>query len=601
MQVRLTPPQGSGVFYSDSNCSSTVTNYVNIPVDQHAVTIGFKAHGIDTSYLSFGKISIGFESGNISVFGTVPMGKSEFAVNVVNPEDPWFAYPSPPSFSGAEIIGSHEFPDSYIEIPLLTNYQELKDILCSTNPGVNGYRSCTAAEVNKKSTPPYTFNWLSSDAINGNSFYIRFVFNNGTRDINLSTTGLYSLNFKVVNCNTIASSASPTISYLNSLTGPIICLPSSVTYIKDSTLGFNFVTGQKTSLIGHSSMTSVLDGSTHPGDIISIMGANFNPSTDYYVSNLKLINFASVTNGINISNLAPSTPVNGTISRVFISDSGAATTGKKLVTISNNSSTYSNLSISKSIFDLALPNNFGIEILNSSNLSISKTEINVQNQTGFGIYINNTSSQSNVKIDNNRILTQGAIPLKFYNSGATSINNINILNSKFFMTGTGSSTSPLILLGEKFDNININGNLFQSSSGTSNLSLLYFNNSVASLNNGQIIDNTFTQGYFNAPIFLISTSSQSVNITDFSNNSLGYIGSAAGTSSIFKILTSSILNIYTNSAEAPSSGNYSCSDSTNNFSSALSNAGYVGGGFGIGTIALSNGTMSNVSNRCAGF
>ncbi|NUM59875.1 MAG: right-handed parallel beta-helix repeat-containing protein [Bdellovibrionaceae bacterium] len=601
VQVRLTPPQGSGVFYFDPNCNSTATSSVNIPVDQHSVTLGFKAHSIDASYLNLGKISIGVDSGNISVFGVAPMLKSEVTVSVVDPEDPWYAFPSPPSFSGAEVIGSHEFPASHIEIPLMTNYQELKDILCSTNPGANGYRSCTSSEINKNTTPPYSFNWLSSDAINGSSFYIRFVFSNGTRDITLSTTSLYGLNFKVVNCDFVASTATPTISYLNSLTGPVICLQKNATYLKDSTLGFNFVTGQRTSLIGHSSMSSVLDGGTYPGDIISIIGSNFTPSADYYISNLKLINFGSVAYGINIQNLSPSVPVKGSISKVLISDSGAATTGKKLILIANNSSTYSNLNISKCMFDLALSNNSGIEILNSSNISVTNTEINVQNQTGFGIYINNSSSQSNLKIENNRILTQGAIALKFYNSGATSINNINILNSKFFMTGVGSASSPLIFLGEKFDNINILGNLFQSSPSTANFSLLHFNNTVSSMSNAQVVNNSFTQGYFNAPIFLINTSSQSVNISDFSNNSLGYIGNAASTSSIFKILTSSVLNIYTNSAESPSSGNFSCSNSTNNFLNVLSNAGTVGGGFGIGTISISNGTMNNTSNTCKGF
>lgn len=603
MNLFIKAPQGSGSFYTLPNCSGAPINNFPLISGNYELNIGFKANSLPLASLVTGKIPIQLHFGSIRLQNSLFSGPSEILFDVADQYDPWFISAMPPSFNGAEIVGTHEFndggsPNTFKYIPLLGNYTDIASVECSATPGT-GYSPCSAAELDNSSIP-YKYKWASSNAAASVARYVRFNYTNsgggsGNREIKISGDVLYGSNFKVLQCDTLV----PANTAIESMTGSgVLCLPANSIHSRSSATAFT-LTSTRTSLIGHSSMTSELQGASQSANIFYSSATNI-PTSSFFVANLKFRNITSSMPAIGFSNPVATVTMTGEFNNIDIYDSGTAST-TNFIDIANNDP---DLTLKFRNIKLAASgaNNIGIYIHDSSNISLENSDLDVPSAL-YGINITNTSgSGSSIKITNTSVKTTIGPALYFSNSTAANGNGIEITNSRFHMTGSGNASTAVVKITNKINNLYFDNNIIDADPGTPNLDLLHLFSSAPSDFTAFMRTNTFTQGYFGSTVIGIE-GGYDMNITDFSDNSMATTALVNNNANgMFNIFAATTLNIWTNISVPANGGNLACSNNPSYiFTTPLTNNGTIGGGLGIAGISTIMNNMSLTSKRCSGL
>lgn len=610
MNLVFKAPQGAGSFYTLPDCSGAPIGSISISNPNYEINIGFKANSLPIASLVSGKIPMQFHFGSLRIQNSLFSGPSEILFNVVDQNDPWFLHALPPAFNGAEIVGTQEFndggtPNTFKYIPLLANYTELAytgtapNIECSATPGT-GYSPCTASELDTSSPPPYKYKWSYLNAASNTPRYVRFNYTNsygsGNREIKISADALYGTNFKVLQCDSIASVNAP-IETLSGYSG-VVCLPENSVHARSSTTALT-LSSTRTSFIGHSSMTSEIRGGPYAANIFYSAATNI-PTSSFYMANLKFRNINSSNPAIGFANPTVASTVIGTFNNIDIDDGGTASS-TVIVNIANNDPDLT-LRFRNMKIKTTGPNNTAVMITSSSNVSIEDSNIDT---TGLhGIFVSTASGTgSNIKVLNTEIKTTLGIALELANNSATSGAGIEIYNSRFQMYGAGNAGVPVVKLTNKIITGIFDNNVIMSDPGAPNSRLLEINSSVSNDISLSIRNNTFLQSYYGSPVIGISGGGSIVStISDFSGNSMTTTSITNNNAmGVFNIATSTSLNIYTNISIPVGGANIACSNNASYiFTPSYVNNGALGGGLGLGTIPVIMDNMSVTSKRCSG-
>lgn len=603
MNLVFKAPQGAGSFYTLPDCTGAPVSNIPLTSGLYELNFGFKANSLPVASLVSGKLPMQFHFGSIRIQNSLFSGPSEITFDVADQQDPWFLHAMPPSFNGAEIIGTHEFddggsPNTFKFIPLLGNYTDLTSVECSATPGT-GYSACPGTELDTGSIP-YKYKWSSVNAATPTSRYVRFNYSNGggsgNREIKISPDALYGNNFKVVQCGTIITANTP----IESISGTgVICLPANSIHSRSSATAFTLAS-PRTSLIGHSSMTSEFQGGPYSANIFYSTASNI-PASNFYVANLRFRNLNSASPAIGFTNPVEASAVIGELNNIDIDDGGTVSS-TVMVNIGNNDP---DLTIKLRNFKIKTTgaNNTAIMISDSSNILIENSSIDT---TGLhGIFVSNASGTGSIiKVTNTEVKTTLGVALELANQSATNGSGIEITNSRFQMYGAGNSSVPVVRMTNKLTSALFDNNVVMSDPGAPNLQLMQINTNINNDITMSMRTNTFLQSYYGAAALSITGGGSFIStISDFSDNSIVTTSSINNNSfGIFNIATSTTLNIYTNTSIPAAGGNLACSNNTSYiFTPTYVNNGSLGGGLGLGTISVIMNNMSLTSKRCIGL
>ncbi|MCB0368070.1 MAG: hypothetical protein KDD45_01195 [Bdellovibrionales bacterium] len=535
LDINVTVPQGQGQLYNDPNCSSPLGGSVSIPVGSFYQNFYLK---LSTQAAS---LPINIKGSGYSLTSVLPGSPSVFTLNPISHQDNWSLKLYPPSFNGAEIIGTHEFDGGG-----LGTYKLIPFTFDTTNPGT----SLECSNDSSTWTPCTTeiqgnsYKWLASDAVNGVQRYLRVNYNgNISNSVAISTTSLYGTDFHVMNCDaTAAAGAGQTISNANAALAAVsvYCLPGNTTFTRSSGSESFIFSGSKM-LIGHSSGTSILDGGHFVGQVISISGIDI--GSGITIANLDIQNAdATASKSIFISNAISTVTSAIKLNNISINlNSGAS--GKQAIYVSGTNDPDVSVEISHSKFVTFDPADILLHFENSSYISLEKLQLEVRNATALAVKVDAISSISlyNFSLKNSLISGNGS---GVYASSNTTFDlaNFEIKNSTILLSeafGTGNAANYGIQLNNGMSSFAIENNYISSAEATPNDYLLgFFGSSSTGLpTNGNVKNNTFVQRTAGSKAIYASNSTGTVNVYDFVNNAISYAGS--GVTSQYAVFSSS--------------------------------------------------------------
>lgn len=603
MELVFKAPQGAGTFFTLPDCTGAPIGMLNMPLGSTEMTFGFKANSLPLASLVTGKIPMQFHFGSIRIQQSLFNGPSEILFNVVDQNDPWFLHANPPSFNGAEIVGSHEFndggPSTYKYIPLLANYTNLASIECSPTSGT-GYSACSAAEVDTSSIP-YKYKWSIANAASNIQRYVRFNFsengNMGNREIKISSDALYGPKFKVIQCGYIAS-VNETIESISSTTSGVVCLPANSVHSRSSSQAFTFTASTRNGLIGFSDLSSELNGGAQTASLIYPNSTN-SPDSTFYVANLKLRNFSAATQIIGIISISSSASYTAEFNNIDIDDGGLGSS-QILFSITNNSNLMS-IKLRNSKLIATGTSNKPISIMNSKNISIENTVIEANGSDAIYFY-SSAMGGENILFNNLNVKTTSGHALFFSNSGVPNGTNISIINSRFRMP-TGGGINPVVKLTNKLLSSKFENNIVESETGLSNEHLMIIYSNTASQISLAMNSNTFLQGNPNKSAIYIDGGT-TIDLTPFHENSFVATAATTNTYGFMELVSGSYsLNIFSGLTPTGYGANLSCSTTAvNNFTVRTTQGGGAtfGGNFSPTAIPLAANDSSLTSKRCGG-
>lgn len=603
MELVFKAPQGSGTFFTLPNCTGAPIGMLIMPLGSTEMTFGFKANSLPLASLITGKIPMQFHFGSIRIQQSLFNGPSEILFNVVDQNDPWFLHANPPSFNGAEIVGSHEFndggPSTFKFIPLLANYTNLTSIECSSTPGT-GYSACSGSEVDTSSIP-YKYKWSISNAASNIQRYVRFNFsengNFGNREIKISSDALYGPKFKVIQCGYIAS-VNETIESISSTTSGVVCLPANSVHSRSSSQAFTFTASTRNGLIGFSDLSSELNGSTQTASLIYPNSTN-SPDSNFYVANLKLRNFSAATQIIAISSISSSSSYTAEFNNIDIDDGGLGSSQALFAVMTNNSLMSIKLRNSKII--ATGTSNKPVSIMNAKNITLENNVIEANGSDAIYFY-NSAFGGENILFNNLNVKTTGGHAFYFSNSSVPNGTNNSIINSRFKML-TGGGINPVVRLTNKLLSSKFENNIVESESGLSNEHLMIIYSNTASQIFLAMNSNTFLQGNPNKSAVYIDGGT-TIDLSPFHENSFVATAAAPNTFGFMELVTGTYyLNIASGLTPTGYGANLSCSTTAvNNFTVRTTQGGGAnfGGNFSPTAIPLIANNSSLSSKRCSG-
>jgi hypothetical protein len=598
--IKIKSPQGSGLFYVDSNCSSPIVDEVTIPTDESYTEVWFNAFGLPDTFLTAGRLPIFVDGGAHKLKGIAAGVPSVILVMVIDTDSYSFVNIEPPSFNDADIVGDHEFTDAgggYKNIILRSNYgPSFVDVECSFSANT-GFSSCSGAEVDRTMVP-YIYKWSQSNAVSGTTRYIRFVYSSWyTRSIAISPATLYGGNFKVLPCSQIAPAgvgqpltSIPTV-------GPVVCLPPNSTFLKTTTNGYS-LNSAVTSLIGHSSRTSGINGSLYLGNLINVTGFTL-AASDYAIANLKLDGIPSTTNGIFISNLTPFGTNLVRINNVVIEDTVPAVSGIG-ISLSSLSSPSISVVIRKSKISMVATLGNGIYGSNIQNVIIQDSEISSVNPNPGShaiAVVNSSGTGDNIKVLRSVVTSNGGAALSIINSGASVGQGFEVKNSRFLKGGAAGGNSLVYVTG-KINSGTFENNMVMSQVGTLNSNLVNLDGTsfpqTLSFKGNVLVQGAATSG-------LAITGTSSITLNEFSKNSFSLIGATNNFSGAISVAAVATLFVNTTIpfGEQPAGGNLICSNAPGvGFVPATLMSGIESGPFTLSAISNAVNAMNANTGRC---
>lgn len=588
INARVKVAQGAGVFYLSPTCNGGEIDQISIPLNSSEASFWFRTHAAPASLLDNGNLWITIDAGALTQ-GTA--GSKSFPVDNGMFND--WAAPQPPSFSGAEIVGDHEFNDGALtkNIPIVGNYQGLVDVKCASAE-YGSYTTCPVGDLDKGSIP-YKFKWSATDAINNVHRWVKYEYGNYSRVFRISADALYGPKFKVIHCDSVAGTASgQSVANIDALAGPVVCLPQGVVFSKTNSNGYS-ISPAKTALIGHSSGESYLDGNANGGNMINVNAGTM--TGFYYIANLRLTGVQSSTAMVNInSGVVASTAVGIIVNNVGGNTSSSAVTGLAVNYVNDvdvnilyrNSSLYMTGAGSK-----------GVSSISSSNVVLEDLDIQLTGSVsgGYGIIFDNQTGTAADNLTVRRVkstVASTSIALKVYNYNVSDSNLVIVADSVLKRTNNGDPTYPVVYMLGKMNAAIVTGNLFIAENVP--------NSALLSLNKGtyspyfNLVGNTFAQSQPNKPALYQETA---INYNDFSKNSFAYTGSSPfSTSGAIDI---GVNYLYGATLLPDAAGeNIFCSIGVNNFPVKVNGANVSGVNFSTAAVATNN--VAGGSYRCMG-
>lgn len=592
IDIKIKGPQGAGVFHVGPSCVGGATESVQIATGDTSVTVSFRAHFIPASLLTAGKMPIYIDSGSLKLNGVASGSVSVAWIDVVTPSNNRMMI-NPPSFSGANIVGSHEFLASgtMLEIPLWAEYEGLQDVQCSATSGT-GFSSCSAAEVDR-SAIPYRYKWTVTSAIGNTARYVRFSYSGyNTQDVAVSTTHMYGPSFKVINCTAVGPAGASTIAAATALNAQVLCIPAGAVYSKTNSTGYA-LDSTRQSIIGHSSGTSVLSSAGFTGNVIDITGMSI--AEDRYIANVQIGAVPSGSTGLRADSVVASTTATIYIDNVNVNSASSSAVGYYLLNIANDLDLSFSLRNVKAA--MAGASSYGILLETASRIKISDAEIVASATGSYGIKLYNStgSGGDTVEINNSLVKTTYGMALGVYNTSTSTGNNNIIRNSRFVRESPGNAATEIVRIEGKFLTGKFDGNLVMADTGASNTALMSLVESGTAVTL-TMIGNTFVQS-MTAPGVLFDGNN---NVTEFSKNSFAYTGTSTNNS--FGAVRTATAAFTPSSSIGVLGGNVSCGVATYVFSPFnVIASGSVGGSMSLGSIpSYVNNVVTN-TGRCRGL
>lgn len=597
LDIKINAPQGSGVFYSSMNCSSAPMNTVQMVPGQSNVRVWFKAHAIPANFLTAGRLPIQVDNGALKLDGIIS-GNTSVTWVTVNDSRRNQVLLDLPSFSGAQIVGSHEFNgggmNTYLAIPLLADYNvtPLPTVQCSATTGT-GFSDCSPGELDTTSVP-YRYKWLVTNATGATNRYVRFVYSDyATQEIEVSPSALYGSNFKVVACTRVPDNVIDTLGNLAVLSNPaVMCLPANSRYTKADATAYT-IDSNRISLIGHSSGTSVLDGANYTGALINSSSLNISTgSENRYIANLKMENSPT---GMMFSSMSATVPAKVHIDNINYKTTASTSQGIYLV---NSNDIDLDFFIRKSSITVDGSNSYGINLESTSRIFIEDTEISATGASSKGIRLYASGSGGdNVSVIHSIVKVNDGIALVIQNTTTTTGYNNLIKNSRFIRSGTGSSSTPIVNIEDKFNNSSFESNIVLAEFGAQNSALLIMANSSGSVNSIAVNANTFVQSISTAPGIIFTGD---YTITDFSENAFAYTGSSVNGMGAIRFLSGTISAV--SALGGSGGGNLSCgvTNAVYSFIYSPGSASVSGAATLLGNIPVYGTNMAINTGRCRG-
>lgn len=591
IDVKLKPPQGAGVFFLGAGCVGSVIDRAQIQANDTNVQVSFKAYALPSTMLVAGKLPIFIDSGSLKLNG-IGVGAPSIAWVDIFDSNSGKVILNPPGFSGAQIVGSHEFTSagSVLEIPLLGHYTGLVDVQCSATSGT-GFSSCSAAEVDR-ATVPYKYKWTAANAASNTQRFVRFAYSGYTsQDVGISATHLYGPKFKVVNCTAIGPAGVNVMPAVASLNAQVLCLPANSLFTKNSSAGYS-LEGARHSIIGHSTGTSVFASGGYLGNLVDLVSVNI--GEDRFIANLKLDSIASNSTGIRVDSATASVTAKVYVDNVNLVSTNASVMGIYLVNVAVD------LDISFALrnikIDLSGASSFGALFETASRIVVEDSEVSVSGGGSYGIKLSNTSSVGGdtIEINNSLVKVIYGIALAVYNTSTSTGSNNSVRNSRFLRSTPGNAANEIVRIEGKFVTSKFDGNLVMAEVGAANTSLMYFLASGTPISLG-MSGNTLVQSMTSPGVVFDGIN----NATEFSKNSFAYTGvSVNNTSGAVRILTSAFSP---SSSSGTSGGNIGCGITGNVFTPFhVVASGSLGGSVTLGTIPVLGSNVVSNTGRCRG-
>lgn len=590
IDIKIRAPQGAGVFYTGPGCIGGSTESVQIVAGETNVAVSFRAHFVPVGMLTAGKLPIYIDSGSLKLNGIAAGVPSVVWVDVVTPFNNRVMI-NPPSFSGANIVGSHEFlgAGGSLEIPLNGEYIGLEDVQCSSTPGT-GFSTCTAAEVDR-SIIPYKYKWTAASASANISRYVRFAYSTyTTQDIPISSTHMYGPKFKVVNCSAVGPAGVNSLTSITTLGAAVLCLPANGLYSKINTNGYS-LNSVRHSIIGHSSGTSVLSSAGYSGNVIDIVSANI--AEDRYIANIEIANLDTSAVGIKSDSATATTTATLYVDKVNINSVNTSIFGVQIVNATDMDLSYvlRNLKI-----NLSGGSNYGAAFESASRISLEDSEISVSGTNSYGVKLYNSSGSGGdtVEIRNSLVKVIYGLALAVYNTSTSTGNNNVIRNSRFLRSAPGNAANEVVRIEGKFLTSNFDGNVVMADPGASNSALMYFFESSGATT-FTMIGNTFVQS-MTAPGVVFDGNNAAI---EFSKNSFAYTGTSVNnTSGAVRIVTAT----FSPTSSVGSSGaNIACGGGAYIFSPFhVVASGSLGGSVALGAVPVYANNVVLNTGRCRG-
>ncbi|MBL7557905.1 MAG: hypothetical protein JNM24_18900 [Bdellovibrionaceae bacterium] len=529
IDIKIRAPQGAGVFYSGPGCIGGSTESVQIAAGDTSVSVSFRAHFIPVEMLTAGKLPIYIDSGSLKLNGVASGALSIVWVDIATSFNNRVMI-NPPGFSGANIVGSHEFVGAGVslEIPLYGEYIGLQDVQCSSTPGY-GFSTCTEAEVDRSSVP-YKYRWTAANASANTSRYVRFAYSSyTTQDVPISAAQMYGPKFKVVNCSAVGPTGANSIASVAALGAAVLCLPADVIYSKVSTNGYS-LNSIRQSIIGHSSGTSVLSSAGFSGNVIDIASTNI--AEDRYIANIEISNLDTSSIGIKLDTVTATTTAKFYIDNVKMNSANSSIFGVQIVNATDIDLNYvlRNLKI-----NLTGGGSYGAAFEAASRISLEDSEISVSGTSSYGVKLYNALGYGGdtVEISNSVVKVVYGIALGVYNTSTSTGNNNVIRNSRFLRSAPGNGANEIIRIEGKFLTSKFDGNLVMADTSAGNTALMYIYES-GTVTTFTMIGNTFVQSMTSPGVVFDGNNS----VTEFSKNSFAYTGTSVNNSSgAVRILT----------------------------------------------------------------
>lgn len=593
IDIKIKGPQGAGVFYTGPGCiGGTATESVQIATGDTSVNVWFSAHFIPAGLLTAGKMPIYIDSGSLKLNGIASGSVSVAWIDVVAPSNNRMMI-NPPSFSGANIVGSHEFlvSGSILEIPLWADYEGLQDVQCSATSGT-GFSSCSPGEVDRSGIP-YKYKWTAANASGNTTRYVRFSYSGyNTQDVAVSSTHMYGPNFKVINCTAVGPAGASTIAAATALNAQVLCIPASAVYSKTNSTGYS-LDSVRQSIIGHSSGTSVLSSAGFAGNVLDITGVNI--AENRYIANIQMGGVPASSTGFRADSVVASTTATVYIDNVNVNSASSSAIGFYLLNIANDLDLSFSLRNVKAA--MAGTGSYGILLETASRIKISEAEIAVSASGSYGIKLNNSigSGGDTVEINNSLMKTTYGMALAVYNTSTSTGNNNIIRNSRFVREAPGNAASEIVRIEGKFLSGKFDSNLVLADTGAANTSLMSLFESGTTITL-TMIGNTFVQSAI-APGILFDGNN---NVTEFSKNSFAYTGTSTNNS--FGAVRSATAAFTPSSSIGVLGGNISCGVTTYVFSPFnVVASGSVIGSMTLGSIPSYASNVVTNTGRCRGL
>jgi hypothetical protein len=621
-EITLSLPQGSASIFSDGSCSSLATGAILISPNQSSArfSVIFNELAVTTD-----NYALEASGSGLQILGSAPGTPSKTGNLVITEStEPWYLRIHPPTFNGAEIVGSHEFNaagvNTYIEIPFNVGTPgsgATVAVQCSSDG--SSWSNCSSEiRPNGATAGAYFYKWYAADAISRTAKYLRAYYTSssggpGDRMVTISPTALYGTKFTVVGCSAVSGSSTFDTAILN--TG-VLCLQSGaeVGNAANVTKIITLSGGSAlSSIVGHSDKTSVINTSGTSAGFNPILITGDLSNTTVIVANLKVTNFGGVMIGggggggiISIDAPTASAAAYIKLSNIQIGD-GVSTFyaggGLSIVNI-YSSSTVPSLHYDLSNLNIKIPGGtntivVGIKVKDSSNVTIRNSTIeNGSNQsTGIAIISSALSTMNALIVDRTTVRGSGkGIVIDALTT--MPISNIEIKNSEFIVKNLTGSLGLAGISGAAFFSghltaLSIHHNKFITESAVENKAALELA-SQTDADTPQLSDfsgNILLQGFNGLPaisVNLANTTSAILTVNNFLDNSIAYTGLVANSADAVSISNGSgslALNINGFSAGSNNGRNRVCSATASNW----------GGNYTLGRVSgtppLANVTM----------